>query len=229
MNQTDSSSERHTETWDQLPWYANSSLSDVDRRRVESHLESCDECARELSFLSGLSDSICADEALLVTPERSLTALTRRIDALEAARQDRLDWGDVARIVRAKLVRGGVLGLRPALATLAVLLIAASVWLASSLAGPDFRTLSTAGTEPVAENARIRLVFEGTATVDEIQELLVGIGVDLIAGPSPYGVYTARVGPTGDAVEIGTVLAELRRHPLVSFAELIPGPARSAP
>ncbi len=224
MNQATPSADRHSEIWDLLPWYANSTLSDADQRTVEAHLESCTECARELSFLSGLSATMHAEEALLVPAERSLAAVTGRIDTVEAARQGRLDWRDVARIVRAKLAAGGGFRLDPALAAIALLLIVVTAWFGSSAFEPEFRTLSNVEAQASDAEPTIRLVFAGTATIDELQELLTGLGVTLVQGPSNYGVYTARIAAAPNGAQPVEVLDELRRHPLVSFAEPIPGP-----
>ena len=225
MTATDPTADRHAEIWDLLPWYANDTLSGADRGRVESHLRSCSECERELFFLSGLSASIGDEEALLVSPERSLTAVNERIDALEAARRGSLGWTDIARMVGAKLGGAAAVGAwRPAWAALAVLLLAALAWLGLGLSAPEFRTLSSPSELHATDGGAIRLVFAADATVADLQALLNRLDVVVVTGPSTYGVYTARLRDRSDAARLERVVAELRQSWLVTFAEPIAEP-----
>ena len=48
----------HQEIIELLPWYANSTLSENERRRVETHLAGCQDCAQELASLSAVRNAV---------------------------------------------------------------------------------------------------------------------------------------------------------------------------
>lgn len=50
----------HKETLELLPWYANGSLTDPERARVESHLADCGECREELAQCRDLRECLQA-------------------------------------------------------------------------------------------------------------------------------------------------------------------------
>lgn len=222
MTKVDVTPELHAEIWDQLAWFANGSLSDAERARVELHLEECPDCERELAFLNGLRSHVREREPLLLTPERSLEAVSARIEALEAAERGWLSWGDVLRIGRARLPKA-------AWPTLLRRPLVAAIWIAAIVAGlllmyqpvAQFRTLTTVETPDAAPAPSLRVVFDGAATAEEIQTLLNGIDADIAAGPSRYGVYTLHLRPTPADGRAERALEELRRHPIVRFVEPI--------
>ncbi len=218
MTRAVSRDERHAETWERLAWYANGTLPAEERSGVEAHLAECDACSHELGFLEELGSQIRESEAMLLSPERSFRELTGRIDAIEAAEQGTLDWADIGRIVRARLMRPAW---RPALAALALLLVVLLSWSALSVSRPSFRTLSSAETPIEGSAPIVRLVFDDVATAEEIQALLNGSGAEIVAGPSEYGVYTVRLDPSAQPRHLDATLSALRRHPAVRFAELI--------
>lgn len=232
MNALDSSNKRHAEVWHQLAWYANGSLAEDERRRVARHLEGCPECKRELAFLDGLRSSVREEGALLLGPERAYAKLESRIDAAEAAESGRLSWSDLARMARARLGVSRLAGAsrRPVLVGAAVLAAMVAVWMTIDRAANEFHTLSAAEAPADPASPVIRVVFEGSATADDIQRLLNGADARIVDGPSPYGVYTVRLEPTVDPTagdqRFAALVAELRRHPLVRFAEPISGADR---
>ncbi len=201
--------DEHAELAELLPWYANSTLDDEQRARINAHAAVCAECARELTFLKGLADGMEAEESLFLNPERSFSSLAQRIDALEAE----LGWGDIARVVRTKLSGEWVL---PTAACATLFLVA---WLWLGLSAPNFRTLSAPNEPPVSEQSVIRLVFDESTSVGELQELLHRLDLELVGGPSAYGVLTAHTASD----RLDEIVEELRQDPRVSFAEPIPG------
>lgn len=61
MNNQVSSSPDHEEVFSLLPWYVNQTLDGQQRRAVSSHIENCDECQREIQFLTALNDTVQSD------------------------------------------------------------------------------------------------------------------------------------------------------------------------
>jgi hypothetical protein len=78
-----------------------------------------------------------------------------------------------------------------------------------------FRTVSEA-TTPAPAGA-IRAVFAGEMTVSQLQALLDGTGLNIVAGPTASGVYT--LGLSAEGGDGDAALAALRTHPAVRFAE----------
>jgi hypothetical protein len=67
------------------------------------------------------------------------------------------------------------------------------------------------------EAPRFRVVFEAAAVEAEVRALLVDSRLQVIAGPSPFGVYTLELDGTG----VGEALERLRSSGLVAFVELV--------
>jgi anti-sigma factor RsiW len=83
----------HQRAWELLPWYANGTLDDHERRDVEAHLAICSMCQRELATCRDLAEAVHATEdvAWFPSPDR-LSRLLSRIDAAEAGRAGLSRW-----------------------------------------------------------------------------------------------------------------------------------------
>jgi anti-sigma factor RsiW len=213
----------HRRVWDLLPWYANGTLGDSERRVVEMHLASCDPCRTELDLCRRLGI------ALERTPETDpaphpaqLARVLARIDAdeKEAGRHPLGRLRDLlaATPSAARWALAVQLGLVLLLA--GVLLQTARHPESSEPSAPAFRTLSDPAASPSTAArgmAQIRIVFAPGTTEQEIRDLLLGIRGQIAGGPSPLGVYTVEVPAAPDP--LSGVLARLRKHPQVSLAE----------
>ena len=85
-----------------------------------------------------------------------------------------------------------------------------------------FRTLADPadGAPEQADDApAVRLVLRDEATAAEVRRLLAEVGGEIVAGPSPAGVYTVRLGGDRGEAAVAAALDRLRRHPAVLFAE----------
>lgn len=211
---------QHRRVWDLLPWYANGTLVDSERRAVESHLAACLTCRTELEACRGLGEALSqAPETAPAPHPAQLARVLARIDAEEAAGR-RSPWSRLRELLTATPAAA-----RWALAVqLALVLVLAGALLRRP--EPAFRTLSDAAPESAAAPgmARVRVVFAPGTAEQEIRDLLLSVRGQITAGPSPLGVYTVEV-PSGPDPLPG-VLAQLRSHKQVSLAEPVEGESR---
>ena len=67
-----------------LPWYANQTLEGHQRAAVSNHLEHCDECQRELEFLTSLNETVRNDAEnsyrLHADVEKDLASVMSRVE-----------------------------------------------------------------------------------------------------------------------------------------------------
>ncbi|HEY0510571.1 MAG TPA: zf-HC2 domain-containing protein [Thermoanaerobaculia bacterium] len=221
----------HRRIWELLPWYVNGSLAERERQQVETHLAGCAGCQAEERACRRTAVAVSGAGEMSPSPHPAqFRRLLDRIEQEELPRRGRL-----AALLQAtpRPLRGALL----AQAAMILLLVGALAWGAGrpapapaapspSAPGVTYRTLS----DPVARPARVlrlRLMFSPRATEREVREILLGIRCEIVAGPSPLGVYTVEVPATGDPV--GIVLARLRTESQVVFAEPAAGDGATSP
>ena len=199
-----------------LPWLANGTLDGDERRGVEAHVAACDECAADLADERRLRDELRRATAVSPAPHPvQLSRLWSRIEGFAssapAPRRGRAGW-TLAGWPRAAR------WLVAAQAATILLLLALGASLGRerpatfrTLAADDLANVGAASTE------RLRVVFADTLDQRGLREILLPLGAEIVAGPSPLGVYTLVL--PADAEPIGWVLAHLRARPEVRFAE----------
>jgi len=207
----------HQRIWELLPWYANGTLGETEKRTVEEHAAQCERCREEAQACRQLGEAVrlTAVEAPTPHPAR-LSRLLSRLDEAE---------GSSPRARLAGLLTATPRPVRWVLAgQLAALLLLATglVWTPTPPPPADpaeYRTLSDS--VAVETGQRVRVVFAESATERQIREVLLPIGGQLAGGPSPLGVYTVELPEGRDPLPV--VLQHLRSRPEVSFAEPIMG------
>lgn len=209
---------QHRRVLDLLPWYANGTLEDVERRVVEVHLAACARCREELAADRRLGESLRQTPETAPAPHPAQFA--RLLERLDSDRTGlRGAWAALRDLLTAtpRAVRWTLavqLGL--------VLLLGGGLLLLRRPAPPPavYQTLSDPAPETPATpaaTARLRVVFAPGTSEEEIRDLLLGIRGQITAGPSPLGVYTVDVPAGPDPV--ADVIAHLRTHRQVSLAE----------
>lgn len=237
---TDSTLTGHQALEALLPWYANGTLTPVETATVEHHLAECGACRAELEQCRALAQTLQPDASEVWRPSPGgFDRLLAQIDRLEAplapAQSHHSDASD-ARPAPAYTRRPTLLerlrdwlGSTPhpvrwtlaleSLAVVALLLIALPP--GKVVTAPDYETLSNDDQllSP-ATGPRLRVIFDETATVGDLQRLLREIGGGIVAGPTALGVYTvALAGGSRAEQNQADALNRLRGHPQVRLAE----------
>ena len=195
-----------------LPWLANGTLDGAERLGVEAHVAACAECAADLADERRVHDEVRRATAVSPAPHPvQLARLWTKIDGLAAS-------APAAHRGRARWPFAGW----PRTARWLVAAQAATILLLLTLGAPPgrerparFRTLATAPS--AVSTDRLRVVFAEELDQRGLREILLPLGAEIVAGPSPLGVYTL-VLPAG-AEPIDWVVTHLRARAEVRFAE----------
>lgn len=213
----------HQQVWDLLPWLANGTADAVQTRRAESHLRHCAACRAELLRERRLAAGLGLPAEHAPDVELGLQRLAQRLDHAEpAAAAHPPVRPRRAGLRTASLALIGI-GLVELLA-LAALVLAG--WRIASTgqdnAAPAFyRTLSEA--RPAGPQARLRLIFDPSRPVGDLQALLQSQGLVVVDGPSAAGVWS--LGIAGSTAPDADAIAQALRHaPGVTFAEALAQP-----
>jgi hypothetical protein len=203
----------HTAAWELLPWYVNDTLDQDERRAVHAHLQQCAECRHEEESCREMAAAVRSGHA---APSPHPAQLARLLERLDEPRPE----GPLRAILAAPR------GVRFALAAQAAVLVTLLAVVFWPAAPAPYRTLESpaASAAVTAGGQQVRLVFAAEATESEIRHLLLEIGAEITSGPSPLGAYTVTLPAAGPASEpLPVVLAHLRGHPRVRFAEPVVG------
>jgi hypothetical protein len=183
------------EVLEAIPWYPDG-LGDAQRGLVEAHAAACDECRRELQMIQGepvdeLPEAQGADRVWAAVLERvaaegadapvRVSAAPRRPATRSWVRAASRPFPIAASIALA--VAFGALGT-----------------VAGSRLGDDVYTPATAQrAEDSAAGPALDVVFRKSASAEEIESALRGVGGSVVAGPSGLGVYRIALRPGADA------------------------------
>jgi hypothetical protein len=196
-----------------MPWFVNATLSESQTQMVTDHLRVCASCRADAAELGQLRLQLRAPAQVEHAPHAGWQKLLAHIDGAER------DANPIPAVARPR-PRGGLLqGWLPAAVVMQALALAAigAVLLLRPAAAPtpDFRTLSTAQTEPAA----LRVVFAPATTLGELQALLQANQLSVLAGPTDAGIFTLALRSADRKLSREEALARLRADPRVRFAE----------
>lgn len=188
---------------DLLPWLANNTASDEERRDAEAYVEENTDAASELEFLKKLREGVKQASADASPGELGLARLRRRIaeEAPAATRAStRTQWWQAAAIAATVLVA-----------------IQAAFLFGDFDQGGGLTTATGPGTEGPA----IQVTFVGEANEAAIRDLLFALDLEIVEGPSAAGVYRLSL---HDGISATEVVERLKANPeIVSHAELETG------
>ena len=194
----------HGRAFELLPWLVNGTLAGTEREAVEAHARACIACRRELKEQQRLYAAVRARRTADVSAEAGFEALDGELDA--AAGRWRVRYATVAPFAIA--------------AAAGIAVLALLVWF-TPLPEMDPKVYSTLATSSASDGLLLDVVFAEETTSAEMQQLLDGIGGDIVAGPSNAGRYTVRVRGQGDDAQLRALLDALTADSRVRFA----GPA----
>ena len=197
-------SDEHRVVQSLLPWYANATLADAERARVDAHLGLCPRCQADVEFQRHLRAApVSTGPAGAV--ERGWAALRARLDhratdvrpSPARARWVPTRWPSLAFGIQAALV-----------------LALAVAWFGPARLA-EYRTL---GAAPTGAAANALVVFRPDATEAEIRQALRACDARLVGGPTVTDAYLLRIPELG-----AQALARLRAQPAVARVESLEG------
>lgn len=235
----------HQRIWELLPWYVNDTLSGPDRERVERHAAGCRRCQDEVEACQRTAVTVKGLGEVAPSPhpvqlQRVLARITRLEEEAEAAPGETRERGEPRtgmwvlgaplRAIQALIaatprpLRGALVAQVAIIALLVGMLVWSEVRTGAAARPATYQTLSDpAPTRPAGGTVALRLMFSPRATEKEIRDLLLAVHGEIIAGPSPFGVYTVEVTAAGQPIAI--VLTRLRSDSVVTLAEPAAGGA----
>jgi hypothetical protein len=221
-------SDKHQWTWELLPWLANGTLGEADRRGVEQHLADCAQCQEELARCRSLASTVAETDASDWLPSSQHMAkllaqavsptpavpTTRRRQKIPFWQRWMEEFGALAPAVR------WTLALETGLLAALLLILVAPRAPQTAL----YETLSSAPAQSVALGPRLRVVFRGDTMLGDMRQLLNEVHGQIIQGPSDIGVLTLALppNPKNGAETMRKTLEKLRASPKVVLAESVP-------
>lgn len=195
MNSAPKKSE-HEIVWRDLPWYVNGSLEKADRDRAERHLESCAMCRSELELLKQVSQEVKAQDTFEEEKlASSLHRLHQQIDAESTGAQASRIRGNQKRRWLSRVLGGfgiGPIGARVIIAaqTAAIVVLAVVIHRPDLQMTPEFETLSTEPAHTTGTDERLRVKVNALTTERRLRHILTELDLQIVAGPTPTGIYT---------------------------------------
>jgi len=187
-----------------LPWYVNGSMPAAQAQRVFQHIEDCPQCAAQMRFLSGLQQHVREQD--VSTPQPSWNKLQQRLET--QPRREKFPWKR---------------GLMPAMAIAAVVAIVV-VRMPSPSDQPAYRLVtSPSPAVHVARDAAVlRILLASGGDRRAADQLFSSIDAELVAGPTPRGVYTLALHK--NIADKDAFIASLRINSQIEFAEWVETP-----
>jgi anti-sigma factor RsiW len=175
-----------------LPWYVNGTLSESDRHQLDRHLAICPACRAELEELTHLHSDLATFYAAQPGPtsqvaRRVFEAVTREASARRISQAGEQSWLErIDQWFRALFLPRWV-------PTLAAILLLTQVGLVLWLSMPPTKLEEVASRSLGLQTARLRVVFQSSATEEHIRSLLQIVRGRVVDGPAPDGTYIIEV------------------------------------
>src|SRR5215468_11365184 len=215
----------HQEIIELLPWYANQTLEDDERKLVEMHLADCRDCAKEVESLKAMRKTIV--EVGDSGPALSPFALNRALAEIEDYERTRTTTAKAASVATrekkgfwAKWWQPTPVFARALIAAQIVLVLALGSVTLYQYSHPNIIFKTSSGGVDDKTSTRITVGFNDGTTEQEIRRTILGIEGQIVEGPSALGLYTIQVPiPRERTAEIDKVLQTLRQNSkVVRFA-----------
>ncbi len=189
---------KHQEIIELLPWYANATLGEDERRTVETHVAGCKECAQELTSLAAMRKAVVAlaDE----TPAPSPHLLNRALAEIEDYERGRAQKSARTRRWREQIAEFWT-GLWPSSPVFARAAMAAQLALVLVLGTvtvyqykhPQIEYRTSTGISGPGTGVRISVIFNENASEREIRQAIEEVRGTIVEGPTAQGFYTVQL------------------------------------
>lgn len=219
---------KHEEIIELLPWYANQTLKEDERREVEAHVASCRECAKEVESLSAMRKAVIETEDQGPTlPPFALNRALAKIEEYELARAPEVPTKEGARPGQgwwSRWWKPTPLFARALIAAQVALVLALGTLTIYQYTHPAviYKTAS-GGSGDEKGRARIVVRFDEGATEQDIRQAVQAIKGKIVDGPSAQRLYTIQLAVAREqTTEIEHTLEILRQNQrVVRSAELM--------
>jgi len=232
----------HEEAWLALPWLANGRLSQAERDKIEPHVRECAECREELAFQRLLCNTLTEPDRVTYAPGPSFRKLMDRIDGVapQPRKTSEPNSKTSATLARSRSRRWGSLELSlwrpPGLAWAAsfVLMVGlAAVFTTANRSAPppDAPVYRTHTDTAAAAPDVLHIIFQGSVTIREAEEVLRSSDAHIVEGPDSQGIFGVAPGASGtnnpapdrSIRELHVLWARLHTDPRVRWVEPVPG------
>jgi len=183
-----------------IPWYLNGTLSDEERAQVEAFLRESPDAEPQLQMWRAVQLQVRSQSLADSGTELGWRRLRRELKDQRVA---------PARAWRVAAAAG------------VLLLLGLQTAILLRQGGERYAPLSGTSTLP-AESWRVQVRFEGSATMDEINALLLRLDAHVIGGPSALGIYELAVPRATAHGDVDEMRARLGSEPLVMQAVVMP-------
>lgn len=213
----------HREIIELLPWYANQTLDEDERKAVETHLSECAECANEVKNLNTMKKAIIesGNQGPVLSPFAPNRALAQVEDYERAKSPAAASSPEPEKSFWSRWWSPTPIFARALIAAQVVLLLAlGSLTLYQHSHPAVVYTTSSGGAGENKTSFRIAVQFSDSANEQDIRKTILGIRGKIVDGPSALGLYTVEVPITGERrAEMDRVLETLRQNQhIVRFA-----------
>lgn len=198
------------------PWYVNGTLSASEQRQVADHLPHCADCQNTVALFSLIQQSAVQQSTVQHSAAQQVVGeLVQSGESGDQAKQfqkllarieldttEQADHFDRAPMAAEKQHRYGLFSnakhYYSLAAALSFLLVGGLTFITLNTSVfdlPKFHTLSDAAASAIAVPGakQFRVLFHRDTTDTQIQLILAEINAQMVAGPSPRGVYTIQV------------------------------------
>ena len=181
---------------DMLPWYMTSTLPEVERQQVESHLLHCPQCQLEMNLLS------------LIRTEAGKPVEGLPVD---------FAWHRLQRDIKTHKPEHSQTGWK--LAAIAASIIIAIQTITIIIKDHPADTYSPAGQQQTGLVVQVR--FHANSREAYIRNALQAIDAEIVAGPSSTGLYRIRLGDDKNTADKDNKILLLRQYPkLIDYIEI---------
>lgn len=205
-----------------LPWYVTGKLTPSDRAKVEDYIISHPEMSTQVALIQHESEETIESNQRLGGPSHK--AFDNLMDEIEREEKDR-SLPLLSRVTKFFQEMHPQSFQVAAFAAIA-LLLGQAVVIGSLMTGPSFGPTSSpapyetaSSSDPTDIAVDLELAFQDDITAVEIKDTLIAIGVTVVGGPNPGGVYQLSFGQSAPVEEeLEKIITDLRsRSGLIRF------------